>query len=156
MQVPCLIDPPPPPANDSARQAPPENTATVAAMVPLSAWSDDRLAKFKDFKDQEIQNQTGALMTFSNCEDLYVEVIVSIMEVDGTLLQVRTDTRERRFLALNAIRWFCQYLDTMNPLEEQITSSFNCKALQYEGSMDTAERERIVDCRYISNKSRPT
>ena len=31
-----------------------------------------------------------------------------------------------------------------------------CLTLQYEGSMDTAERERIVDCSYISNKSRPT
>ena len=95
-------------------------------------------------------------MTFSNCEDLYVEVIVSLMEVDGTALQVRTDTRERRFLALNAIGWFCQYLDTMNLLEEQITSSFNCKALPYTGTMDTAECERIVDCHYISTKSRST
>ena len=95
-------------------------------------------------------------MTFSNCEDLYVEVIVSIMEVDGTVLQVRTDTRERRFLALNATRWFCQYLDTMNLLEEQITPSFNCKALPYTGSMDTAECEMIVDCQYISTKSRST
>ena len=106
--------------------------------------------------NKEIKRLTGALMTFSNCEDLYVEVIVSIMEVDGTVLQVRTDTRDMRCLVPAAIRLFCQYLDTMNLLEEQITPSFNCKALPYTGSMDTAECERIVDCRYISTKSRST
>jgi SNF2 family DNA or RNA helicase len=39
---------------------------------------------------------------------------------------------------------FCQYLDTITLLEEQITANFNSKVLHFVGAMDTAERERVV------------
>lgn len=49
---------------------------------------------------------------------------------------------------------FCQYLDTVELLREQIAAGFNCEPLHYVGSMSREEREEVVR-KFQSDRNSP-